>query len=231
MRRFISILFFVVLFIFSGCNTSKDVPGDKSAETGSDPACVYISSFPSGLKTYIVPQDVADGPMGELKLRADGYLAGTTPVSLKLEPGKYSVTVETDPHYFFDDGEDSKLFVLKDDQMYPFCKTYNIKKEAGKASLVTALFRKKDQTLQDFMKILPAEESFKVKDTGFFHQVFREHSIPETHWEILISMLRRSGKLAWHGDTGEQFLFAYYTQPGLLAVRPLAEDSTAGRKE
>lgn len=205
------------MLFFVGCTDTKD----STVKREYDPGFVYITSYPSGLKVYIVPQKVANGDLGQLKLRAEEYLAGITPISQKLDPGKYSINVEADPHVFFDDGEDSKLFIEKDDRMFPFCKTYDIEKEEGTASLVTALFREKDQSLSDFVKLLPKEKIFEVSDLDFFHQVFKEHSVPADDWDLLMDMLRRTGKLAWHGETKDQFLFAYYTQPGLLAVKPL----------
>lgn len=196
-----------------------------------DPDSIYVTSFPSGMKTYIVPKDIAEGNFGDITLTSKEYFVGKTPISTKLDPGEYRVNVVGEPLSFREDGENSKLFMLKNNNMIPFSKIYNIKKKSGEAYLLTALFWMKKQSLSEFIKLLPHKKLFEITDLDFFHRVFREHKIPSNNWQSLLFMLSRTGKAVWHGKNPKHYLYVYYRGPKTLIVDPVLPDSTAGGRK
>ena len=192
---------------------------------------LVVRSYPSGLKTYVVPKSkLSGGDLDTIYLTAKEYLVGQTPVEVKLEPGEYRVTITNfdAPIDFREDGEVSKIFVLDLDgnnvaSMKLGGKTYAVTKRAGRQAFVSALFWPKDQPLGDFVKGLPADEMFPAAEQSF-EPIFQNYQVPTKDRGYLLSMLRRTGKAVWYGTGPSQHLFIYFIETApdyTLTVEPV----------
>jgi hypothetical protein len=199
----------------------QDVISDKKKTSIGD--TVIVRTFPSGLKTYVVPEKYKEGPFGISNLESEDYFVGHTPLEVELEPGEYWVNIVYKRMDFREDGEDEKTFSMTNDDKnwLPRAKAYKISKRTGHQPIVTALFWHKKQSLKEFVKTLPDKELFKLVDVKFFQDTFKEHRIPSKDWKYLLLMLRRTGKAVWYGDDPTDYVFVYYTEQDRLAVIPV----------
>ena len=190
---------------------------------------LLVRSHPSGLNTYVVPESKLTGSVFDYTDKE--YLAGRTPLELVLPPGKYAVTIESDPPGDFrktdEDVSVHSVSVVNDTRIDGTkALVYTIEKEAGRQNLVTALFWPEDQSLADFVEGLtgPAEFPPAAPDKADALEPIRTHAgVPPEEWPLLLTMLSRTGKAVWYGDETEPKLVMHYfaTAPTYeLAVWP-----------
>lgn len=43
--------------------------------------------------------------------------------------------------------------------------------------------------------------------------MLQTHKVPKEDWEHLLTMLRRTGKAAWHSEDPTHYLFLYFNEP------------------
>ncbi len=209
-------------------------PGEPEAAVGEetavteqatpDPDTLVVRSFPPGAETYVVPKKVAEGMLSTVALTSDEYFVGYTPVETELEPGEYRVTIKHEPAHFRRDGEDDIIFQLVnvEDQenlgVTPIAKVYAITKSADHQAIVTALLWPEGQSLAEFVETLPDDELFTISEEDF-EAMLQTHKVPKEDWEHLLTMLRRTGKAAWHGEDPSDYLFIYFGEPRQLSVK------------
>ncbi len=212
--------------------TRVDSPTQVASPTRADsptlaspPDVLVIRSYPPGLKTYVVPKSMlTGGDLDNFYLTSKDYWVGYTPVETKLEPGEYRVTITNfdTPINFREDGEVSKTFSLELDGnkvtgMKPAGKTYAVTKRAGHTALLTALFWDKEQSLEEFVKTLPGDETFKISQQDF-EKILQQHKVPSKDWTSLLSMLRRTGKAVWYDADPAHYLIVYFIEPDQVTV-------------
>jgi WD40 repeat protein len=217
-------------------NTSAQSPlsvhTPKAAAPGNVPSAssetLVIRSFPVGLNAYVVPKDVAEGMLGTVKMTAEEYFVGRTPVELDLEPGEYRVTVELDESFKFRrDGEVNILYVLTDaGEMAPIAKIYALDKRPDQQAYITALFWPEEMSLAEFVSSLPEEQLFPVVDEAGFLERFADYGIPSQDWPLLLAMLSQTGKVIWYSPDSSQYVFIYFTSPDTIVFQPLPPSSS-----
>jgi hypothetical protein len=187
---------------------------------------LVVRSYPSGFKTYVVPQQELTG--GDLDfLTIQHHFVGLTPLEIPLEAGVYQITIEGNPGKLRHDGEVSQNFQVKlsDDKItnaIPFAKVYSLTKRPGHRALLTALFWTEDQSLADFVNLLPDQDEFPGS-IETMQPFFQSVAIPPAEWPLLVTMIRKTGKAAWYGADPTQYLFLYYFETApqyLLLVQP-----------
>jgi WD40 repeat protein len=196
------------------------VPGEAGSSSSDT---LVIRSFPAGLDAYVVPKSVAESIVGTVKMTAEEYFVGRTPVEIDLEPGEYRVAVKLEESFEFRyDGDVNIIFVLTDSgEMAPTAKIYALDKPPDKQAYITALFWPKDMPLEEYVASLPDEELFNISDQQFFETQFQEHAIPPEDWPYLLLMLRRTGKLVWYSPDSSEYLLIYFAEPITVIVEPL----------
>ena len=171
---------------------------------------LYILSVPSGCKVYVASDEQLSSKLGsyQLYLMNERFVVGRTPLRIELEPGQYKVAVLNDkdrpitPRY---DGEIADLRVLEEKAgpekagLWAPTKVYAIDKQVNSANLLVSLFWHEKQSLSDFVNTLP-EVGLWDLDIGAlgFRETFVKHDIPESDWEYLMTMLRKTGKALWY---------------------------------
>jgi len=213
---------------------AEPTPTEETAVTEQatpDPGTLVVRSFPPGAEAYVVPKKVAEGMLGgSVILTSDEYFVGYTPAETELEPGVYYVTVEHEPAHFRDDGEDEVIFQIidKEDQertITQIAKVYIITKSDDHQTIVTALLWPEDQSLAEFVETLPDDELFTISNITDedFEVMLQTHKVPEEDWENLLTMFRRTGKAAWHGEDLLDYFFIYCEEPHRLVVKQSVE--------
>jgi len=180
---------------------------------------LLVRSFPSGLSTYLIPQSKLDAIRDPLfEYTSDEYLVGQTPLELTLAPGEYAVSVAAEPPgYYRDDGESGQIIQVsleEDDQVaYRIsAKVYAIEKQAGHQMLVTALFWPEDQSLVEFVDALPGPDEFEHLTLETLQPILKQYGVPPKEWSLLQTMLGKTGKAVWYGDTPEQTLVITWSE-------------------
>jgi hypothetical protein len=187
---------------------------DQPKESGED--TLVVRSFPPGHGVYAVPEGVADTLLGAPPL---DYLVGATPLEIALDPGAYCVYVEHAPTRYRNDGIHEialTLVELSESGLKPTAKVYHVTKEAGHQAIVTALLWPEGQSAEDFVASLPDEDlfHFSLDDVAAFLEL---HHIPREDWDLLLSMLNKTGKAAWYGnDPLDDYLVIYVPEPGRI---------------
>ncbi len=201
--------------------------GTAQATESADPLQeLVVRSYPSGLKTYVVPkQELTGGDLDFLTVKQ--HFVGLTPLEIPLEGGVYQITIEGNPGKLRHDGEDSQNFRVqlsgnKVTDLVPFAKVYSLTKRPGHQALLTALFWTEDQSLADFVKLLPDQDEFPGTSEAM-QPFFQSVAIPPADWPLLVTMIRKTGKAVWYGADPTQYLFLYYVEIApqyLLVVQP-----------
>lgn len=233
-HQVLTLAVFVLTFTLACTCLSLPQPGEPEAAVGEetavtkqatpDPGTLVVRSFPPGAETYVVPKKAAEGMMGTAMLTSDEHFVGYTPVETELGPGEYCVTVKHEPARFRPDGEDDIIFQLTnvEDQenlgVIPIAKVYTITKSADHQAIVTALLWPEEQSLAEFVETLPDDELFTISEEDF-EAMLQTHKVPKEDWEHLLTMLRRTGKAAWHGEDLSDYLFIYFGEPRQLSVK------------
>jgi hypothetical protein len=205
---------------------NREIPGDVSPASSDT---LLIRSFPIGLNAYVVPKDVAEGMLGTVKMTAEEYFVGQTPVEVDLEPGEYRVTVELDESFKFrQDSEVSILYVLAGaGEMAPIAKIYALDKRSDEKAYITALFWPEEMALAEYVTSLPEEQLFPLNDETFFRESFAAYGIPDQDWPFLLAMLSQTGKAVWYSPDSAQRVLLYFTAPGNIVAEPSLPSSPA----
>ena len=217
---------------------SQTETSSASKETTSRTDTLIVRSHPTGLKTYIIPLKEFS-PYG---WDSPKNLAGETPVEITLKPGEYRVFITNYDVPGYSSREAGGLKFLNDGEIDVRCaarnwvcggKLYSIIKHhsPGKKAMLTALFYPEDQSLEDFIKTLPHEDLFDLADSrSGYEKIFHRHKIPSKDWDLLLTMLRKTGKTIWYNLDRSDYMYLWFFEinsdatPSLYAVHPAIED-------
>ncbi|MFL7791850.1 MAG: hypothetical protein AB8I69_06900 [Anaerolineae bacterium] len=182
---------------------------------------LIVRSFPSGREVYVVPEEAAQRA-GPVDLTAEDYFVGRTPIEVSVEPGTYYVIVEHEPAtHLIDDGIDDTIFTMHEGEEGNWLltgKIYEITKRTGYQAIVTALIWPERQSTEEFIATLPDEELFEVTLESL-EPVLRKHHIPTRDWDLVLSMLRKTGKAIWQGENPADYLIIYFVEPDRMEAR------------
>jgi len=183
---------------------------------------LIVRSFPPDQKVYVVPEKAAQGMVGSANLTAEEYFVGHTPLEVSIEPGTYRVTIEHEPAHLLNDGESEIIFLFTEEsdegRFTPKAKIYDITKTSDNQAIVTALIWPEEQSAEEFVATLPEEELFEVSRESF-EPVLHRHHIPREDWDLLLTMLRRTGKAVWYGKDRSDHLFIYFVATDRMDAR------------
>lgn len=197
--------------------TSTSIPTPTPA-----PDTLIVRSFPPDQKVYVVPEKAAQGMVGSANLTAEEYFVGHTPLEVSIEPGTYRVTIDHEPAHLLNDRESEIIFLFTEEsdenRFTPKAKIYDITKLPDHQAIVTALIWPEEQSAEEFVATLPEEELFEVSMESF-EPVLQRHHIPREDWDLLLTMLRRTGKAVWYGQDRSDHLFIYFVAPDRMDAR------------
>jgi hypothetical protein len=202
----------------SSGDKEETIPIEKATPT---PDTLVVRSFPPGQEVYVVPEKVAQGTLGTASLTAEKYFVGHTPLEIALEAGTYHVSVKHEPARFLDDGVDDTVFLLiegDENKWMPTARIYYVTKSPDHQAMVTALLWPEGQSSEEFVATLPKDELFDISKESF-EQVLQRHHIPEEDWDLLLTMLRRTGKAVWYGKDPSDYLFIYLVEPDRMEAK------------
>jgi hypothetical protein len=198
----------------SGC-TKKD-----TFSTTPPPGTITVLSYPSGQAVYILSSlEALDTQHNPSLFTSKERLAGYTPLQVLRDTREtYSVVVKQSPgDTYRNDGEVNHLYVFPDDKkVFTDAKIYTVAIPTSESRpLVTSFVWPESASTADFMKYLPGQERFAIPkdDLNKIEAAFKKKAIPEAQWEVLLSMLRKTGKAAWYGEK-DKTLHIYYQSLG-----------------
>jgi hypothetical protein len=199
----VAALFF---FITAGIVFSANLEDQDTLNILAKDKTLLVTSVPSNLDVYIIPQEDAIGSFGIFHYTDKQYHVGKTPLQIKLKPGKFNVTVVYKAVQFYKDSEDRQLFGLQEGNPIPFAKIYNIEQVANHAGLITALFWLKDQSLAEFSALMPKKNSFPMIQRKTYAEEFEKANIPSQDQSYLVEMISRVGKCVWYSKGQAKWL-------------------------
>jgi hypothetical protein len=220
---------------FTGPGDTASIPETETAATPvaptptsgptSTPApdTLIVRSFPPGKKVYVVPEEATQGTLGFANLNAKEYFVGHTPLEVSIEPGPYCVTIEHEPAaHLIDDGIDNTILTMEEsdegNKWFLTGKVYDINKTPNHQAIVTALIWPKEQSAEEFIATLPEEELFEVTLESF-EPVLQRHHIPTEDWDLVLTMLRRTGKAVWQGKDSSDYFVIYFVEPNRIEAK------------
>lgn len=159
---------------------------------------------------------------------ADG-LMGKTPVFMESDAMSARVAVETilppevaspseNQNPLVDDGQVDTLF-YNDDGKRHFLKIYLMrKKESEEICKRIALMYLKDASQKDIEAMIPAEESFNVKNVENAQQALMNDGLSEQVANHVLDLLRRCGRVVYKAKDGESKVIQVTTPDGEVDI-------------
>jgi hypothetical protein len=191
----------------------------KSLIVGAPAGSITVLSFPTAQDVYIVPKGHVN-PGDSSRFTRQEYFAGRTPLQVARPAVNYYVVVKQSPGDSYEtDGEINRLYLFPDkndlSKMFTDAKVYSIVHDDNKRSFVSSLIWPGSMSPADFMKTLPSEELLVIPDEDLarIKAVFKKNGVSEPDWEGLFTLLRKTGRTAWHGENYKN-LSAYYSALG-----------------